>query len=218
MPNPPPRVPTVSLALHMPWTHPDTGTRFELQSLVVEQIEASPEDPVAYPAGSGVVMTIVAAGRQVELSELPAAYAPRRVAWVEGWRIELVSFDDRRPSVAIALDRITDDPVPGSERTVEVRKGEEIALADDLTMRFDGHGHKHVMSGQSSPLIVHVTYAQAGATHETSYNLLAPPEDDTWRWQDHELRIVDHAYDERMTLSVRRLRLQPLPPALPSGG
>jgi hypothetical protein len=212
-PAAPARESTVSLALNAPWTEPRTGARFELQSLVVEQIEASPENPAAYPAGAGVVMTLVAAGSEVELSELPAAYAPKRVAWVEGWRIQLLSFDDRPPTVDIALERITDEVVVGSERTVEVRKGEELALSDELTMRFDGHGHKRVMAGQRSPLVVHVTYVEAGTTQQASYNLLTPPDDRAWRWQDHELRLVDHAYDERMTLSVRRLRLAPVPPA-----
>jgi len=198
----------VELLLDQPVTF-DEET-FALRSFVLEEIAPDPNGSAAYPGGSGLTLTIETPSGSVALSELPAAYGPVKVGWTTEHRVELIGHDTRRPSVAVYIDRIG-EPLAETRHQLRIARSARIALGTS-TMRFDSHGHKIIEEGQTSPLIVRVTY-EPDSRHpeEASYNVELERRP-WWRWHDYELAIVGYEYDAFMELAVTRLALEPVGP------
>jgi hypothetical protein len=90
-----------------------TGLTVTLKSIIVEEIAASPSNPAAYPAGSGVDVTLELrddTGTQtVLLTRLSAGYESKPTAAWHGWTITLVDTRDeyREPKAVV---RVTGGP------------------------------------------------------------------------------------------------------------
>lgn len=188
----------------------DEGRAAELTSYIVETIEANPDDPESYPAGSGVTMTVKVGAYEVHLSELSRGYEGTPVAWTPEHRVTLHGHSSRTPSVEVQIERISttlDRVVHDGER---VERGKRLTLAPELEAEFVAHGHKRTYPGQQSPLIVSMRYLQNDQVLEdASYNLF-PPDDRSWTWRNYSFTLESHGYDEFMVLSVGALALVPL--------
>lgn len=159
----------------------------------------------------GVNISLEVDGYDIEMYQSAAVGAPGAVAWVSDYRVEIAGHDPNGPAVDLHIDRIGPDRVAGSARVVRVERGQTIELGDGATMEFRNHGHKRVMAGgPSSPLLVRVTYRDAGGGAEDSQASLHPPEEATWRWRDNEMVLTEHDYGVYMVLEVARLELVPV--------
>ena len=86
--------------------------------------------------------------------------------------------------------------------TVRVRRGATVTLPDGARLHFSGHGHKSVMAGQSSPLILRGTFTPPGKDRATEFSVNLDTED-TRVFRLAEVlvfELVDYEYDRWMRL------------------
>lgn len=110
-PPPPPSVqrPTQEIALGGEISL-DDETLLRVTDVVVEQIEASPDDPRSYPSGSGVSVTLAARRgaeeQRVTLTLLSAGYESQPEGVLHGYRITLLDVEDpdRSPRAVLAIE------------------------------------------------------------------------------------------------------------------
>lgn len=172
-----------------------------LEEIVTETIEPAPDDTTAYPSGSGVTVTVTLGGQRGSMSLLSPGYTSNPIAWLAGYRIELVHADDR--SAQLVFDRVTERAA--ATQTIQLRRGETARLHDRVRFEFRGHGHKMMDEGIESPLLVRVAFD--GRDHQYA---LHPPRETTFYWQDLLFTLGTYTYDERMELVVDRLALEPV--------
>lgn len=197
-PTPSPRVPLVfargaTLALG--------DLRLVLEDIVSETIEAAPDDANAYPAGSGVTVTVSLGGERGSMTLLSPGYTSTPVSWLAGYRVELVRADDR--GAQILVDRVTDRVA--ASQTIELRRGDAVQLHGRVRLEFRGHGHKMVEPGMESPLLVRVAFDGRDQQYA-----LHPPREVTFWWQDLRFTLGRYTYDEAMEIVVDRLALEPV--------
>ena len=86
------------------------GTTLTFADYTVEDIAASPENPVAYPAGSGVTFSFkLEKGKTtetLELTELSKGYTSKKVGEALGWKVTLVLFSGAMTPNARARVRV----------------------------------------------------------------------------------------------------------------
>jgi hypothetical protein len=72
------------------------GTTLTFADYAVEDIAAAPENPISYPAGSGVTFSFKLekgkSAETLELNELSKGYTSKRVAEALNWKVTLVLF------------------------------------------------------------------------------------------------------------------------------
>ncbi len=186
------------------------GGTIELESYVTEEIAASPVDPEAYPAGSGVTISLRLRGAELAFSDLSQGYDSVRVVYVDGFRAELVSHDPSQASVVVRVDRVLEDEGTLIRPKQRVQVGQRARVEPGFEMEFLGHGHKRTYAGQISPLIVHMRYESAGQpVVEASHNVFEPY---VWTWQRYKFEIISHDYGDNMVLRISELELAPLSP------
>ncbi|MBK9752339.1 MAG: hypothetical protein IPO88_02325 [Nannocystis sp.] len=86
--------------------------------------------------------------------------------------------------------------------TVRVRRGATVTLPDGARLHFGGHGHKSVMAGQSSPLILRGSFTPPGKDRATEFSVNLHTED-TRVFRLAEVlvfELVDYEYDGWMRL------------------
>lgn len=193
----------------------DEGTTIEVEGVVIESIEASPEDPEAYPAGSGIDVTVVirqgSYEQRAELGLLSAGYDSHPVAWLEDARVTLLDVADphRAPRVSLLVERVSDQETGEPPERVRVTKDQEAQLADGTGLTLLGHGHKHTMEGQRSPLLIAVRWHEPGFPPDDQHTSVGPDEDEQrWPWRDRVIEVLDYRYDQWMELSITRRRLE----------
>jgi hypothetical protein len=194
----------------------DGGASLEVEQVVIESIEAGPDDPGAYPAGSGIDVTVVVRQdgneHRVTLTRLEG-YVSQPTRWVDPFRITLldVASPHRDPQVSLLVQRPL-SPLPADAPAHSVRLvkgGPDVDIDADTRLRLVEHGHKIGMDASPSPLIVAVQWLVSGFDPEPQgVNLGPAPAPLRWRWRDLDLTVTDYAYDEWMELSVRRHPLQ----------
>lgn len=182
------------------------GTSLAVTDIVVETIAPAPDDPAAYPAGSGARVLITVGGDKVALTKLSAGYDASPVAWVRDLKIELHDTDGK--VAQLSVHRVS-DRVLASE-SIRIRRGERVRLHDTLDFTFVGHSHKSVMAGMESPLMVNVDYHD-GHRYPRTHSLF-PPREATWTWQDVRFTLGDYRYGDFMDLVVDRMALDPVMP------
>jgi hypothetical protein len=86
------------------------GTTLTFSDYTVEEIAASPENPKAYPGGSGVTFVFkLARGKdshELLLSDLSEGYTSKRDAHGLGWKVTLVLFSGALTPSARAKIRV----------------------------------------------------------------------------------------------------------------
>lgn len=177
--------------------------RLELVAIVTEEIAEAPGAPEAYPAGSGVTVTVALGGQRAALTRLSPGYTSESIAWLAGHRLELVSADHR--GAQLLVDRVTERVT--ATRSLRVRVGDVVRLHDRVDFTFRGHGHKSVEPGMTSPLLVRVAFD--GVDQQLA---LEPPRDVTFQWRDLRFRLGAYEYDDFMELVVEQLALEPVQP------
>jgi hypothetical protein len=188
----------------------EEGRWLEVEAIVGEDLAPAPGDgAAAYPAGSGVTVTVAVAGQQATLSLLSAGYSSAPVAWLDDLRIELAGVAGE--VAHLRLDRRTDRVL--ASQAVRIRQGETIRLHDEVDFQFVSHGHKAVTAEMISPLMVNVDYHD-GAPYGWTHSLF-PPDDATWLWRDLRFTLGAYHYGDFMELVVDRLALAPVVPASP---
>jgi len=178
--------------------------RLELVDIVSEEIAEAPDARDAYPAGSGVTVTVVIGGERSAMTLLSKGYTSTPVTWVQKYRLELVRVDGQ--VAHLHVDRVTDHVV--GTQAVRIRRGETVRVHERVDFAFREHGHKRVEPGIESPLLVRVAYDGA----EQSYALF-PPNRSSFMWRDLQFTLGAYEYNEYMDLSVDRLELEAVPPA-----
>jgi hypothetical protein len=184
----------------------DDGTVVVVEQIVVESIEASPDDPRSYPAGTGATVVITVAGHRAELTKLSPPYPSVTVAWLHGVRIELHDTDGK--IARVSLQRVTDRVL--ATESLRISKGERVRLHGTHDFTFVGHSHKSISAGMESPLMVNVDYHD-GHPYPRTHSLF-PPREATWAWEDLRFTLVEHQYDDFMVLTVDRLALEAAEP------
>jgi len=186
------------------------------EDVVVESIEAGPSE--AYPAGSGVSVTLIVEGgrsperRQVSL--LSSGYRSHPVAWFGPYRVTLVDVKDphRAAQVDLVVERVSERSLPGEPVVVRVEAGQSITLGDAARVEFLGHSTKHIDAGERPPLMVALKYHIPGeAPLSTEFNVGTDDRPQTWTWRDYRLTIVEYVYNAWMRVSVERLALDRVP-------
>jgi len=215
VPTPMP-VPTVTLKLDTPVPlRGESGISAKLVGYTIEQIAESPEDPEAYPAGSGVVMNVAIGGYTVDLSDLSAGYEGVAEAWTPDHRVALVRHDPSTSSVTLQIEKITNAVDEALHQETRLDRGKSLSLGDSAEAVFTGHNHKMVYEGQRSPLVILMSYRREGQEVESgSYNLY-PEEDGTWRWRNYHFTIKNYEYDVFMELDVSQLAMEALTEGAP---
>lgn len=186
-----------------------------LTSVIAEMIEASPEDPESYPAGSGVTVSIDLSSDDhqnvaIDFARLSEGYTSKEVVWTGPLRIELRAVEDAAVELFVArLGEVLRDPPP---QRVTIRKDEDVALGEDVAVRLLGHSHKRTFAeGPASPLLVTLQYTMAnGDRDEVRFSI--PPGGTGWSWRDLDFRTVTVSYGESMEVDVSRRALTPLRP------
>lgn len=172
------------------------GHTLTLTGLTWEVIEPAPESD-AYPAGSGVTVSLAWDGEDIHLTRLSAGYTSVEHHWLPdhhlalGPRIE----DD---GVDLVVERLQ----VGLVRDVTVQRGERVDLGGELSMRFEGHSHKMVEAGES-PLMVNVSFLAGDQLLEERTFSLDLPSDRTFGWRHALFTLNAHNYGERMDLRVQ---------------
>lgn len=182
----------------------------ELISYVIEQIEASPDNPESYPAGSGVVMALMLEGSTLELSDLSEGYESESIGWTNSYKVTLLSHDSKASTVDLQVQRIGDADATPAGPSTRIERGASLAFGEGWAMIFQGHGHKRVYEGQTSPLMVGLEFQKAGQEVLQVTHHVYPPDATTWRFRDFEFDMRNHEYDRFMELQVRRLVLHPV--------
>lgn len=126
-------------------------------------------------------------------------FVPRRVIYLRGHRVELVRVEGA--TVHVFVDRVTEQVE--ETRTLHLQRGDKVRLFDRVLFGFDRHGHKDVMPGQASPLILRVTFDG----EEQSISLF-PPKESSFAHQDLRFTLVKWAYDDFMDLTIDRMKLE----------
>ncbi|MEZ4383244.1 MAG: hypothetical protein R3A79_18090 [Nannocystaceae bacterium] len=185
------------------------GTELTLTSIVSETIEASPDDPESYPAGSGVTVTVDVAcddGRtDAEFVRLSPGYTSREIVWDVERRFELGVVDDSAISLRVDKLELTD----AAPAAITLLRDQPVSLAPGVMVRLLAHSHKRTAGGPS-PLMVKLRFTtEDGVSEEQDVNLREKT-GWRWRWRDFDLVMTDHVYGERMDVEVRRLRRVPL--------
>ncbi len=186
-----------------------------LTSVVAETIEASPEDPESYPAGSGVTVGLRISSDQhqeeaIDFARLSAGYLSKERVLTEGLWIELREVEEAAVTLFVArLGELLEEP---PARRITILKDQDVALDDDVAVRLIAHGHKRTYAdGPASPLMVTLHYRTTGGElDEVSFSI--PPEGTGWSWRDYDFRIVEVRYGASMEVDVGRRRLIPLEP------
>ena len=179
--------------------------------------EVSSAEPGASDATVPVV-TLEVDGDALELRLDPHRPDAAR-GWVDEHRFSLASV--ARGSVALWVDRRTEDLVENSTRLARVARNQTIPLDQGLHLRFSGHSHKQVLAKvPESPLIVSIDYLRAHpstAADSEAFELvearrhnLFPPEQATWVWRDHQVHLVHHLYNGRMDLELSKRTMVPV--------
>jgi hypothetical protein len=209
-------IPTITLKLDTPVPlRGEPGISATLEGYTIEQIAESPVNPEAYPAGSGVVMSVAIGGYTVDLSDLSAGYQGVAEAWTPDHRITLVRHDTRTSSVTLQIEKITNTIDEALHQSARLDRGKSLSLGDSVEAVFAGHSHKMVYEGQSSPLVIGMSYRREGQEVESgSYNLY-PKEDGTWRWRNYRFTIKNYEYNVFMELDVSRLAMEALTEGAP---
>lgn len=178
------------------------------------------EDVVAAPGAKRATFTLVV---EVEGYQKPSRLAmdldAGRSVWsADGFRIT-VDRADELPRLVFHAERVLSDEVRAELVTTQrVARGGKISLAKDLEMVFRGHGHKTVMPGDSSPLMVTVAFLGPGLPAEDTYynaggESSAPPQ---FSWRDYRFTVTKYAYDEFMELRIERLAFESVPISAPA--
>jgi hypothetical protein len=88
----------------------DHETLLRVTDVIVEQIEASPDDPQSYPSGNGISVTLAALRgaeeQQATLTLLSAGYESQPEGVLHGYRITLLDVEDpdRSPRAVLAIE------------------------------------------------------------------------------------------------------------------
>ena len=165
-------------------------------------------------ASGAAQVTLLVSGQSLVL--LDGVSGHDATGWVGEHRIMLGAY--HAYEVQLFIDQRSQTVMTDSAKSLRIQRGEAVPLDGRLHLSFRSHGHKHVMAGgPSSPLIVRVEYLQQAESdysvfrsiEQASYNLF-PPESATWRWRDHQIRLIDHHYGSWMDLEISRLELVPV--------
>lgn len=181
--------------------------------LAIEDIAASPDG--AYPAGSGVSLTLIVDGGAAPLRRgvnlLSPGYSSRAAAWFGDIRVTLLDVKDpykKDVKVELRVERVTDEVLPETPVQVRVAAGGTIDLDAETQLEFLGNSTKTISKGDRAPLMVALRWLVAGEEPEkTEFNAGSGPYG--WDWRDRRFTIVAHAYNEWMQLKIERLRLAP---------
>jgi hypothetical protein len=172
-----------------------------LDDVITERIEAAPpdySDGEAYPTGSGVTVTVQWDGQGHTFSRLSQGYESVEEIWLDGYRLRLGRIQQKPLMVEVFLDRLE----KGESRAFTVKKGERISLDAHTDMRFDSHSHKRTRAGQSSPLMLNLVFLEDGAPVEAKTFSLHLKEERSFSWRNFRFELMDHQYDQSMTLKV----------------
>ncbi len=193
----------------------DHGTTLTAQSVVVETLEPSPDG--AYPGGGAIEVALrLQRGQYVldtSLLDITEGYTPRRVAWLEDFRVELVQVEDVHgaPKVHVVLETVSEQHTDAPGRRVRIERDQTVILDDGHRFEFLGHSHKRTFANQASPLIVHARWSLPGFEPLGDIASLQTSEDErTWRVRDVEVTLIDWDYDDWMELEIRHLRRTPV--------
>ncbi len=85
--------------------------------------------------------------------------------------------------------------------TVRVTRGQTVKLPGGASLQLVGHGHKRVMAGDTSPLIIRGTFTRPGKPPE-GFGHSLQMESTRLFWLDdiYAFELVDYAYDDWMEL------------------
>lgn len=182
--------------------------------LVIEEIAGSPDG--SYPGGSGISLTLVVDGgpapQRRSVSLLSTGYTSRRAAWFDDRRVTLLDVEDpyRQARVALLVERVTGDVLPGAPVEARVAVGGMVALDADTRVEFLGNSTKSISAGERPPLMIALRYHVAGEEPATTeFNAGTDDRALTWVWRDRRFTVTRYAYDEWMQLRIDRLRLAP---------
>ena len=184
----------------------------------VRALSESPSVGAGPSGGTVRVVTLEVEDDALELT-LDATRPHAARGWVDAHRFSLTSV--ARGSVALFVDRRTEDVEANSTRSVRVARNQTIPLDPGLHLRFSGHSHKQVLTeGPESPLIVFIEYLRAipsSSSDDEAFELvearrhnLFPPEQATWVWRDHQVHLVHHLYNGRMDLELSKRTMVPV--------
>jgi len=89
-------------------------------------------------------------------------------------------------------------------KLVKLKRGETLVFPE-FQMTFDSHSHKSVSAGQSSPLIVYLTFITS--KRREPFPLTLDVEDRgtaTWKWRKYRFTLVGYDYNRWMKLIVKQ--------------
>lgn len=111
------------------------GATLKFVSLSVEEIAASPDDPVSYPAGSGVNVSLefkngTAPAERIELNQLSAGYTSKSSASSQGYHFVLVKTADEhaRAKATLRVLRVLSDAERANIKKVAAQRGAPLAF------------------------------------------------------------------------------------------
>lgn len=219
-----PEQPPLAVAASMQPTHVlvsdspvpvDASTTLTVDGVIVETLEPSPDG--AYPGGGAIEISLrLQRGgyeSRTSLLDITEGYEPRRVAWLDDLRIELVEVKDlhHAPKVHVVLETVGTTTTDAPAQRIRIERGQTVTLADGHRLEFVGHGHKRTFENQASPLIVHTRWNLPGFEPvDDGENLQTSEGERTWRFRDVQLTLIDWDYDGWMELEIRALRRVPI--------
>ncbi|MCB9569135.1 MAG: hypothetical protein H6710_18290 [Myxococcales bacterium] len=174
------------------------GVTLTLTSIVSETIEASPDDPESYPAGSGVTATVEVRGELgeavVEFVRLSPGYQSREVVWALGLRFEVGVIDES--AISVRVDRMG-EPLAAAPTELRLARGRDLPLADGVTI---------TLLGDTPEGALQIRYATPEGREEAQHPL---GHDRRWRWRDFDF-VVRSADPQGVTVELRRLERIPI--------
>lgn len=193
----------------------DSQNALRVQDVIIESIEPSPEDPEAYPAGSGIDVTVVMQRGsyevRAELSLLSEGYTSQPVGWLEDYRVTLLDVAEphRAPEVSLVVERVTDHDTDEPPQMLRLTKDQPSPLRDGTVLTLRGHGHKRTSPGQRSPLMIAVRWEVPGQPAVDQDTSIGPSEDDDrWSWRDLVVTVGEYDYGDWMDVTIVRRQLQ----------
>jgi hypothetical protein len=191
----------------------DRGHTLRLDDVIEEAIAAAAGDKKAYPAGSGLTLTLSWDGQGQTFSKLSAGYEGVDEIWVEGYRLRLGRIQVQPLRVEIYVDRID----PGQETAISIKKGETLRLDGQFHMRFDSHSHKRTrMGGPSSPLMINLIFLQGDVPVESKTFYVHEEDARSFKWRNFTFTLGPYQYDAFMELKMDAGKLVPIQAVAPT--
>lgn len=176
---------------------------FALRQLRVVLTNAAGKEQKAAPCADETLVTVtLGPGETFERTVALAKVFPG-VKWGAGrWELEQSwarSADGGIPGGQVSMSA---EPLIRAKalQTFTIKRGAQVTLSDGAVFQFRAHGHKDVMPGQRSPLIVRGAFAVRGKKPQEFDANVMMEEDRVLDLDGHLFELLDAKYDDSMKL------------------